>query len=114
MPSDFGHLSVNELKKELSRRGAKTTGRKAELVARLEAYDRNDNFRSNDVQRPAEVPMPAWPEASQFRSITENHRHLLPSLKQSHINQYVLYRQCQDKEENQVGENSYSASCSKS
>lgn len=102
MSSQFGRLTVNELKKELSRRGAKTTGRKAELVARLEAYDRNDNFRTNDVQRPAEIPMPDWPQAGQFRTITKDHRHLLPSLKQSHINQYVLYRQCQDNDENRV------------
>ena len=102
MASGFGHMSVIQLKKELSIRGAKTSGRKAELVARLEAYERNDNFRTNDILGPAENPMPTWPDISEFRTVTEGHRDVLPNLKHSQIVQYVVFRQSQDKEENRV------------
>ena len=39
MASDFGRLTVSQLKVELEKRGAKVTGRKKELVGRLEAYE---------------------------------------------------------------------------
>ncbi len=45
----YGRLTVPALKKELAQRGAKTSGRKAELVERLEAYDRNDNFGTENA-----------------------------------------------------------------
>ncbi|RUS84743.1 hypothetical protein EGW08_007485 [Elysia chlorotica] len=42
--TNFEQMSLLDLKKECRRRRAKTTGRKAELVERLEAYERNSNF----------------------------------------------------------------------
>ncbi|KAK3109052.1 hypothetical protein FSP39_021893 [Pinctada imbricata] len=40
----YGSLTIKELREELKTRKAKTSGRKKELVDRLEAYDRNFNF----------------------------------------------------------------------
>jgi hypothetical protein len=99
---NFGHLTVDKLKLELAKRGAKTTGRKAELIERLEAYDRNQDFSSTSVIIPAEVPMTDWPERTFFRSITASHREELPRIEHSQIEQYVIYRQCADNSENQV------------
>ena len=54
---------VTELKVELAKRGAKTTGRKAELIDRLEAYERNQDFTSAPVLIPQAEPMPEWPDS---------------------------------------------------
>ena len=40
MSGNFGCLKMEQLKEELGRRGLKKTGRKTDLVERLEAYDR--------------------------------------------------------------------------
>lgn len=42
--SEWEDLTVAELKEELTSRGLETTGRKADLVARLEASDRGTGF----------------------------------------------------------------------
>jgi len=84
----FAHLTVQKLKLELSKRGAKTGGRKAELIERLEAYDRNQNFQSFEVQLPSESPMPNWPDVHLFRSVTANHRDIMPQIHQTQIDQY--------------------------
>ncbi|XP_053390353.1 uncharacterized protein LOC128553251 [Mercenaria mercenaria] len=44
MSSKFSCLSLEQLRKELRRRNAKLSGRKKELIERLEAYERNHNF----------------------------------------------------------------------
>jgi hypothetical protein len=49
MPVDYSKKTVKELKQALSERGAKTTGRKCELIERIEAYDRNDDFCGTTV-----------------------------------------------------------------
>jgi hypothetical protein len=98
----FAHLTVQKLKLELSKRGAKTGGRKAELIECLEAYDRNQNFQSFEVQLPSESPMPNWPDVHLFRSVTATHRDIMPQIHQTQIDQYVLYRQCADQKQNQV------------
>ena len=99
---EFRHLTIQQLKKELVQCGAKFSGRKAELVKRLEDYERNQNFQSAPVLMPAENQFPSWLNSSLFRSLTPEHRRLLPQIERSQIEQYVLYRQCYDKKENQV------------
>ncbi|VDI07048.1 Hypothetical predicted protein [Mytilus galloprovincialis] len=42
--SNYGSWTLPELKKELKTRGAHVSGRKRELIERLESYDRNQNF----------------------------------------------------------------------
>ena len=101
LDNNFSELTVEKLKYELLRRGAKTTGRKAELIERLEAYERNQDFCSTVILTPEENQMPAWPDKCFFHSITSSHRNEIPKIEQSQINQYVLYRQCNDNSENQ-------------
>ena len=63
-------MKVQELKRELALLGAKTTGRKKDLIERLEYYDRNNNFQTNDAILPESLPMPDWPSNKQFKTIT--------------------------------------------
>ena len=96
MASDFGRLTVAQLKVELEKRGAKVTGRKKELVERLEAYEKNSNFQSQtQVFLPASNPMPEWPSGC-FSSLTLSSHSELPELRAEHIEQYVLFRQVCD------------------
>ena len=94
--SDYGKLTVAQLKVELERRGAKVTGRKKELVERLEAYEKNCNFQSKSVvELPSLNPMPIWPNGT-FSSLTQMHHAEVPKIRAEHIEQYVLYRQVCD------------------
>ena len=94
--SDFGKLTVAQLKVELERRGAKVTGRKKELVERLEAYEKNCNFQSKVlVELPSQNPMPVWPDGT-FSSLTQSHQEDIPRIRAEHIEQYVLFRQVCD------------------
>ena len=93
MENEKGKWTNNKLRFELSKRGAKTTGRKAELVERLESYERNENFSSiNTVFIPEDNPMPDWP-TSGFHSLTLENQDLLPKITIKHIEQYILFRQ---------------------
>ena len=93
MEEDKGKWPNNKLRFELAKRGAKTTGRKAELVERLDSYERNENFASGySVFLPEDNPMPDWP-ASGFHSLTLEDQNILPRMTLAHIEQYILYRQ---------------------
>ena len=71
MSDDYGNWKLTQLKLELSKRGARLTGKKAALVERLRAYDRNQDFSTSVTHiLPEEIPMPAWPERVVFRTIT--------------------------------------------
>ncbi|XP_062598497.1 uncharacterized protein LOC134259918 [Saccostrea cucullata] len=50
--SKYGSMTIIDLKNELRKRNARITGRKQELVDRLEAYDRNFNFGKVDYTDP--------------------------------------------------------------
>ena len=97
--TSFGAMNLIQLKIQLELRGAKTTGRKKELVERLEAYDRNQNFYGPSTSDflPESNPMPAWP-LSGYVSINSSIRSQLPPVSQAHIEQYVVYRQGIDRE----------------
>jgi SAP domain len=97
MSSDFGRLTVAQLKIELEKRGAKVSGRKKELVERLEAYEKNCDFKYNSiVELPSSNPMPNWPSTN-FASLTQSSHSEMPKLRAEHIEQYVLFRQVCDK-----------------
>jgi len=98
----YGDWTLVKLKTELSRIGAKTSGRKAELINRLEAYERNGNFNGEPFMIHPQTPMPLWPSNAQFRSVTNEHFKLLPTIHCQQIDQYVLYRQTADTMENKV------------
>jgi len=81
MSSNYGTWSISRLKNELSTRGAKVTGRKAELIERLEAYERNDDFRGQQtIFIPEATPMPNFPEISNFRTLTQSDVEALPKV----------------------------------
>ncbi|WAR17194.1 hypothetical protein MAR_031788, partial [Mya arenaria] len=67
MASNFCTLSLGQLKTELRRRNAKLTGRKKELIERLEAYDRNQNFNREEDLLP-EFNM-SLPKTSGYRDL---------------------------------------------
>ena len=48
MPKNYSSMTIPALKSECSIRGLPQGGRKAQLVARLEEYDRNNNDDGND------------------------------------------------------------------
>ena len=93
MENNKGKWLNNKLRFELAKRGAKTTGRKAELVERLDSYERNENFSSSySVFLPEDNPMPDWP-TSGFNSLTLENQDILPKITTNHIEQYILFRQ---------------------
>ena len=94
----FGALNCVQLKLELARRGARTTGTKSVLVERLRAYDRNQDFSNSSatINIPEEIPMPAWPDTAVFKTVTIEHCEILPTIQTEHIQQYVIYRQGAD------------------
>ncbi|ESO96052.1 hypothetical protein LOTGIDRAFT_160037 [Lottia gigantea] len=65
---DRNSWTVSELKDELRRRRAKTTGRKIDLIERLEAYDRNANFEVGKVDSPDPIVIPFWPDSSPIKA----------------------------------------------
>ena len=100
MSDSYGSLSSGQLKIELARRGARTTGQKAELVERLRAYKRNQDFNSGtgEITIPEDLPMPNWPSAVVFKTVTVDHHELLPQTKSEHLHQYVIHRQGSDQQ----------------
>jgi hypothetical protein len=80
MPVDYSTWTVKLLKHALSERGAKTTGRKAELIERLQAYDCNEDFRGTIViQLPEVIPMPEWPKTS-FHTVVDTDLDNMPEV----------------------------------
>jgi len=99
MDPNFGNLNIAQLKIELEKRGAKVTGRKKELIERLESYEKNANFSGPSINfnLPDIISMPTWP-MSGFASLTSLSRENIPKICKAHIEQYVLYRQGCDKQ----------------
>nr|XP_022298372.1 uncharacterized protein LOC111107453 [Crassostrea virginica] len=88
--------AVSKLKQELIARGASTRGRKTDLIERLLAYDRNNNFKSDPVILPTPLEV-SWPTKG-FQQLTEEHRNLLPSVCQEQIDLYFVHRLAGDKQ----------------
>ncbi|XP_060563423.1 uncharacterized protein LOC132722856 [Ruditapes philippinarum] len=70
MDSKFGSLTIPELEKELKKRNAKQSGRKKDLVERLEAYERNLNFGQSDVSAPDYYI--TLPEKSNYKDVNSD------------------------------------------
>ncbi|XP_013391521.1 uncharacterized protein LOC106159688 [Lingula anatina] len=90
---ELGHasLTVNELKRKLLECGALTTGRKCELIERLDAYERNANFS----EEPIFVPKPdfvEWPNTG-FKTLRQEHSEQLPAIFLGPIEGYFLHHQ---------------------
>ncbi|KAL5014449.1 hypothetical protein ScPMuIL_008719 [Solemya velum] len=82
---DYGTLSLSELKEELKSRGARLSGRKKELVERLESYDRNFNFgKANEVEKEYEMFLPP---ISSYRDINQDSD--FPPVNLASVNAYL-------------------------
>lgn len=96
--TEYGSWSVDKLRKELRLRGGRVTGPKNDLVCRLEAYDRNDDFRgssSSFVMIPPAIQMPNWPTTG-FRTLTTSDKDRLPPLTSERVQEYIVFRQSVD------------------
>ncbi|KAI0207192.1 hypothetical protein LSAT2_008152 [Lamellibrachia satsuma] len=69
----YDRLTLPVLRQELEKRGAKRSGRKKELIERLEAYDRNSNFgcTTSDLNHDDDWRM-SVPPATSYRDVTGN------------------------------------------
>ncbi|CAK1603844.1 unnamed protein product [Parnassius mnemosyne] len=76
---------LKELKDELKKRGAKITGKKSDLVERLESYDRNFNFgnQSPVASQSQAIDVPAVELYQDVNSCT-----ILPKITKKHIQSY--------------------------
>ncbi|CAH2042079.1 unnamed protein product, partial [Iphiclides podalirius] len=85
-------MTVVQLKDDLRKRKASVVGKKASLIERLEAYDRNANFGVGDDNEDETYNAPA---AEHFRDI--NASSCLPELTKQHIQAFVERFQAQMK-----------------
>ncbi|KAK6171829.1 hypothetical protein SNE40_018255 [Patella caerulea] len=89
--NNYGRFTVGKLKDELAKRGARTT---EAIIERLDAYDKNDNFRNTVIHLP-EYTIPQWP-SSGFRQLVPEHRSTLPKIDRCQIDGYFKYRMVSD------------------
>ena len=92
---DRSRWTVKHYQRALASRGAKVSGRKKELIDRLEAYERNDNFGAQPIisELDSQDPLPNFPSISEFRTLTHQGCDLVPKIVHAHVEQYVLFRQ---------------------
>ncbi|KAL5020533.1 hypothetical protein ScPMuIL_003425 [Solemya velum] len=76
--------SLKEVKEELRKRGAKLSGRKLDLVERLEAYDRNQNFGFEALQDDYQI---ITPDSSLYKDM--NADTVFTNFKQETIDIYL-------------------------
>lgn len=80
---DYRKMTVEQLKNELRKRGAKLSGRKGELLERLEAYDRNNNFGYNE---PENVEKMVVPEKLQYKDV--NASSVVPAVNERMVDEF--------------------------
>ncbi|KAK2141619.1 hypothetical protein LSH36_1068g00015 [Paralvinella palmiformis] len=84
---DYGEMTIPLLKQELRLRKAKLSGKKHQLIERLESYNRNDNFGHQLVQFNMNVP-----EQSGYKDI--NSETQMPTVTEEQVKIYMdLYGQ---------------------
>ncbi|CAF4946338.1 unnamed protein product [Pieris macdunnoughi] len=81
----YSTWTVPQLKAELKTKGGTLKGRKANLVTRLECFDRNFNFGKQQVHEPDDVKMDL-PSIDVYRDI--NASTSLPPVTKQHIQLY--------------------------
>ncbi|KAK6171815.1 hypothetical protein SNE40_018242 [Patella caerulea] len=84
--SKYGSLTINELRKELSKRGAKLSGRIKDLIERLEAYEGNFNFgkSQNDIAQEYEMNTP---NEAMFKDLHEDM--VVPKISMASVDAYL-------------------------
>ncbi|KAL5019069.1 hypothetical protein ScPMuIL_004791 [Solemya velum] len=80
----YSGWSLKEVKEELKKRGAKLSGRKLDLVERLEAYDRNQNFGFEALQDDYQI---ITPDSSLYKDM--NADTVFTNFKQETIDIYL-------------------------
>ena len=66
-------------------------------IFRLEAYDRNQNFKGPIVSLPCDE-IPNWP-ATGFKQLQLEHRAVFPKISTDHLEAYFIHRLATDKQE---------------
>lgn len=66
------------------------------IFYRLQAYDKNDNFKDAVINILEANPMPDWPESG-FKQITEGNLGQLPAITEHHVTGYLTLRMTLDK-----------------
>ena len=77
--SHWKDKTVSVIKQALADRGAKTTGKKDELIERLVGYEENDDFKGPRVVLPEADPMPEFPPTAFFSPLTSVQHPILTS-----------------------------------
>ncbi|KAK6174850.1 hypothetical protein SNE40_013419 [Patella caerulea] len=90
--SNFSLWTVSKLKLELSQRHARVSGRKEELIRRLESYERNFDFI---VDLPEPCPFLGWPDIG-FQQLQSFLQHKIPVIGLPAINGYFKCRLATD------------------
>ncbi|XP_063384478.1 uncharacterized protein LOC134670606 [Cydia fagiglandana] len=98
----YSFMTVVQLKNELRQRNASVTGKKADLIERLEAYDRNFNFGADPG--PSEDPRYECPPVSCFKDINADSP--IPPLDRHEIQAYFEKFNAQNK-----GKDMYESRC---
>ncbi|XP_062605687.1 uncharacterized protein LOC134267501 [Saccostrea cucullata] len=89
-------LTVPQLKEELRKREATTRGRKADLIKRLRAYDRNKDFKNEPILIPEPLDVD-WPTRG-FQQLQDDHRKDIPEMCIEQIDMYFVHRLAGDKQ----------------
>ncbi|GBP98123.1 hypothetical protein EVAR_90271_1 [Eumeta japonica] len=83
----YSTWNVEALKAKLRERGASLKGRKADLIERLEAYDRNQNFDAVQAEE-NDDPKMVLPDNDAYLDINSSMK--LPPITKEHITLYFL------------------------
>ncbi|CAG9796461.1 unnamed protein product [Diatraea saccharalis] len=86
----YSAWTVGKLKEELKRRGGSLRGRKADLIERLESYDKNFNFENVELLEDDDPGMVLSPNEL-YRDNNSNTS--LPPLNKTHIRHYLSLSQ---------------------
>ncbi|XP_056005265.1 uncharacterized protein LOC125664437 [Ostrea edulis] len=89
-------FSVSRLKDELKKKGATTRGRKADLIDRLKAYDRNKDFKNDPIHIPEPLEVD-WPTRG-FQQLQESHKEEIPEIGIEQIDMYFVHRLAGDRQ----------------
>ncbi|XP_048779437.2 uncharacterized protein LOC125682910 [Ostrea edulis] len=66
------------------------------FIGRLEAYDRNENFKEDPILLPEPLDV-GWPVAG-FKQILQEHKCIIPKITREQIEAYFLYRLADDRQ----------------
>ena len=84
----YGKLHTGQLKELLRQRGARVTGKKHDLIERLEAYDRNDGFGHETVSIEQEDNF-CVPKTVTMSNLVPKYHHRMPALDYGGLQEYM-------------------------